>query len=154
MASAPNVGDPAPDFTLKDDHGGDVTLSSLRGHSVVLFFYPKDDTPGCTKEACGFRDAKDRYDRAGVRVFGISADDVASHQAFRGKFSLNFPLLADPTHAVCDAYGVWGQTPWGEGIKRTTFIVGPDGRISHVYPKVDVGVHATEILAALGHAPS
>lgn len=146
------VGDTAPDFTLQDDQGNAVTLSALRGQPVVLFFYPKDDTPGCTKEACGFRDAKAQYDKAGVKVFGISADDVKSHQAFSAKFSLNFPLLADPTRLVCEAYGVWGETAWGVGIKRTTFIVGADGRISHIFPKVDVGVHASEILGALGHS--
>src|SRR4051812_15532775 len=116
-------GDRAPAFTLKTDQGGDVSLASLAGKPVVLFFYPKDDTPGCTIECKEFRDAKTAFlDRA--HVFGISPDDVASHQAFRDKYALNFPLLSDPGHAVADQFGVWGPKPNGkEGIHRTTFIL-------------------------------
>lgn len=139
------VGDPAPDFTLSDDQGGQVSLSALRGRKVVLFFYPKDDTPGCTKEACGFRDAKADYDQAGVLAFGISADSVASHQRFRDKYGLKMPLLSDVGGAVCKAYGVW-KNP---GISRQTFVVDEAGRILRHYDKVDVSSHAAQILAEL-----
>jgi peroxiredoxin Q/BCP len=146
----PAVGDIAPDFTLKDDKGQSVTLSALRGRHVVLYFYPKDDTPGCTKEACGFRDASQDYAKAGVLVFGVSADTVESHAAFRDKFRLNFPLLADPEHKVCEAYGVWAdQGVWGMGVSRHTFVIGPDGKIKLHYPEVDVLTHAQDILKAL-----
>jgi peroxiredoxin Q/BCP len=144
------VGEMAPDFTLSDDHGRAVTLSKLRGKHVVLYFYPKDDTPGCTREACGFRDAAGEYDRQGVLVLGVSADTVASHAAFRDKFQLNFPLLADPDHKVCEAYGVWAdQGKWGWGVSRHTFVIDPEGKVLRHYPEVDVNQHAAEILSSL-----
>jgi peroxiredoxin Q/BCP len=141
-------GDASPEFTLKDDNGRDVTLSALRGRPVVLFFYPKDDTPGCTIECKEFRDARPQFvERA--HVFGISPDDTASHQAFRDKYALNFPLLSDPGHAVADLFGVWGPKKSGvEGIHRTTFVV-RDGKVSRVFADVKPQGHAEEVLAAL-----
>ncbi|MDP2707887.1 MAG: peroxiredoxin [Burkholderiales bacterium] len=141
-------GNPAPDFTLETDKGAKVTLSQLRGRQVVLFFYPKDDTPGCTIECKEFRDAAPNFAGKAL-VFGVSADDRTSHEAFREKFSLNFPLLCDGGHKVCDAYGVWGPTKWGEGIRRTTVIVGADGAIKKVFENVTPQGHAAEVLAAL-----
>ena len=138
----------APDFTLETDTGEQVTLSGLRSKQVVLFFYPKDDTPGCTIECKEFRDAAPKFNEL-ANVFGISADDRASHEAFRDKFSLNFPLLCDVGHKVCDAYGVWGQTKWGEGIRRTTVIINTDGRIKKVFENVTPEGHAAEVLATL-----
>ena len=140
--------DVAPDFTLETDDGTQVALSGLRGKQVVLFFYPKDDTPGCTIECKEFRDAAPKLQEKAL-VFGVSADDRASHEAFRDKFSLNFPLLCDVGHKVCDAYGVWGQTPWGEGIRRTTVIVNTDGRVKKVFENVTPQGHAAEVLAVL-----
>ena len=116
-------GNTAPDFTLETDRGAKVTLSELRGKQVVLFFYPKDDTPGCTIECKEFRDGAPKFEGKAM-VFGVSADDRASHEAFRDKLSLIFPLLCDVGHKVWDAYGVWGPSKWGEGIRRTTVIVG------------------------------
>jgi peroxiredoxin Q/BCP len=142
------VGDQAPDFTLESDRGERVTLSALRDKPVVLFFYPKDDTPGCTIECKEFRDALPDL-RTKAHVFGISADDVTSHRAFRDKYSLNFPLLADPRHEVCDAFGVWGQKTKGEGIFRTTFIVAADGRLAKVFENVKPEGHARQVLEAL-----
>src|SRR5918993_5036628 len=107
-------GDAAPDFTARDAEGNEVTLSALRGQDVVLYFYPKDDTPGCTKEACSFRDASDVYEREGVKVLGVSLDDEQSHQAFAQKYNLPFTLLADTDHAVAEAYGVYGQKTRGD----------------------------------------
>jgi thioredoxin-dependent peroxiredoxin len=142
-------GDDAPDFTLESDTGKPVTLSALRNKPVVLFFYPKDDTPGCTIECKEFRDAKPQFE-AKAHVFGISPDDVASHQAFRDKYALNFPLLADVGHAVCDAYGVWGTKPNGSvGVFRTTFVIGPDGRVRNVFENVKPEGHAAEVLHVL-----
>ena len=140
-------GDEAPDFTLETDAGQKVTLSALRGRPVVVFFYPKDDTPGCTIECKEFRDARAAYE-AKAHVYGISPDDVASHQAFRDKYALNFPLLSDPGHQVADRYGVWGTTKWGEGIKRTTFVI-RDGKIARVFEDVKPQGHAAEVLAAI-----
>jgi peroxiredoxin Q/BCP len=143
-----NEGDRAPDFTLKDDQGKDVTLSAQRGKPVVLFFYPKDDTPGCTIECKEFRDARPRFlERA--HVFGISPDDMASHQAFRDKYELNFPLLSDPGHRLADQFGAWGaRKTGGEGILRTTFII-REGTIARVFRDVKPQGHAEEVLAAL-----
>lgn len=145
------VGDRIPTFTVQDDQGQSVTDGDLSSGTVVLYFYPKDDTPGCTKQACGFRDARAAFASRGVRVFGISADDVASHQRFRDKFGLNFPLLADPSHAACEAFGVWGEQTWGEhtwiGIARTTFVLS-DGVVKAVFPDVDVMGHPERVLAA------
>jgi thioredoxin-dependent peroxiredoxin len=141
-------GDTAPEFTLKTDLGEDVTLSALKGKPTVLFFYPKDDTPGCTIECKEFRDARSQFqDRA--HVFGISPDDAASHRAFREKYALNFPLLSDPGHQVADRFGVWGPRPNGkEGIHRTTFIV-RDGKVARVFVNVKPEGHAAEVLAAV-----
>jgi peroxiredoxin Q/BCP len=147
------AGDPAPDFTLQDDRGQDVRLSSLRGQPVVLYFYPKDDTPGCTKEACSFRDRKSELAARGAVVLGVSPDGVESHARFRDKFGLNFPLLADPDHRVAEAYGAWREKNlYGRksmGIQRSTFLIGPDGVVRRAWPKVAVDGHDDEVLAAL-----
>jgi len=142
------VGDLAPDFTLETDSGTKVVLSEHRDKPVVLFFYPKDDTPGCTVECKEFRDARDAF-ALKAHVFGISPDDRASHEAFRDKYGLNFPLLCDIRHEVADRYGVYGQTKWGVGVLRTTFIIGTDGRIQRVFESVNPQGHAAEVLAAL-----
>lgn len=147
------VGDAAPDFTLESDTGETVRLADLRGRRVVLYFYPKDDTSGCTKEACGFRDEREAYENRDVTVLGVSPDDVASHVKFRDKYDLNFPLLADPDHAVAEAYGAWGKKKlYGreyEGVLRSTFLIGPDGNIEKIYRKVKPAEHAAEILEDL-----
>ena len=148
----PKEGDAAPDFTARDAEGNTVKLSDLRGQNVVLYFYPKDDTPGCTKEACSFRDATDVYEREGVRVLGVSLDDEASHRAFAEKYRLPFTLLADTDHALAVAYGVYGQQSWGGrtfmGVARKTFLIDKQGRIKKVFDKVDVERHADEVLEA------
>jgi peroxiredoxin Q/BCP len=146
-------GEPAPDFTLISDSGAHVTLSELRGKPVVLYFYPKDDTPGCTAQACGIRDAFADFERAGAVVLGISPDDEASHVKFRDKYDLPFTLLADPEHEVAERYGTWGEkrymgrTYWG--VSRTTFLVAPDGTVSKVMHDVKPDTHADDVLAAL-----
>jgi peroxiredoxin Q/BCP len=141
-------GQPAPDFTLKTDAGEDVTLSALGEKPVVLFFYPKDDTPGCTIECKEFRDARAEFQDL-AQVFGISADDAASHRAFRDKYALNFPLLSDPGHQVASKFGVWGPKKiGGEGIRRTTFVIRA-GVIARVFTDVRPEGHAKEVLAAL-----
>ena len=149
----PRAGDAAPEFTLPSDRGGDVSLESLRGRPVVLYFYPKDDTSGCTTQACEFRDSWAEVQARGAVVLGVSPDSVASHEKFRDKFSLPFPLLADADHAVAEAYGVWGEkSMYGrkyQGILRTTFIIDPTGRIAHVFEKVKPRGHAAEVLDAL-----
>ena len=149
----PGAGDAAPEFTLPSDRGGDVSLESLRGRPVVLYFYPKDDTSGCTTQACEFRDSWAEVQARGAVVLGVSPDSVASHQKFRDKFSLPFPLLADEDHAVAEAYGVWGEkSMYGrkyQGILRTTFIIDAAGRIAHVFEKVKPKGHAAEVLDAL-----
>jgi len=146
-------GDIAPDFTARDGEGNDVRLSGLRGQDVVLYFYPKDDTPGCTKEACSFRDSSDVYEREGVKVLGVSLDDEASHQAFAQKFDLPFTLLADTDHAVSEAYGVYGEQEWSGrkymGVSRKTFVIDREGRVKKIFDKVDVERHADEVLAAV-----
>jgi peroxiredoxin Q/BCP len=143
-----NEGELAPDFTLKTDSGSDVSLSALPDKPVVLFFYPKDDTPGCTIECKEFRDARAAFE-ARAHVFGISPDDMLSHQAFVTKYSLNFPLLSDPGHAVADRFGVWALKKNGsEGIHRTTFVI-KDGKIARVFKDVKPEGHAAEVLAAL-----
>jgi peroxiredoxin Q/BCP len=143
----------APDFSLPADDGSTVTLAGLKGRKVVLYFYPKDDTSGCTKEACGFRDSWKDVQRTGAVVLGVSPDDVASHQKFKRKYDLPFPLLADTDHRVAEAYGAWGEkSMYGrryQGILRTTFIIDGDGRISHVFEKVKPEGHAGEVLAVL-----
>ena len=151
---AVEVGNPAPDFTLDSDAGEPVTLSSLRGKPVVLYFYPKDDTPGCTKQACGIRDAWGEFERRGAVVLGVSPDSVASHVSFKQKFDLQFTLLADPDHAVAEAYGVWVEkSMYGKkymGVERSTFVIGADGNLVDVMRKVKPETHADEVLAALG----
>jgi peroxiredoxin Q/BCP len=144
------VGAAAPDFVARDPRGHEVRLSALRGRPVVVYFYPKDGTPGCTKEACAFRDAWDKYQRAGVEIVGVSRDDEESHRAFVAKHKLPFALAADPGGDVERAYGV----PSVMGMsKRVTFLVGADGKIAHVWPEVDPGVHADEVLAVAVGAP-
>jgi peroxiredoxin Q/BCP len=143
----------APDFKLKDDQGKEIRLSSLRGKPVVLYFYPKDDTPGCTKEACSFRDRKSDLERRGAVVLGVSPDTVASHGKFRDKYSLNFPLLADAGHQVAEAYGAWREkNMYGKksmGIQRSTFLIDRDGKLRKLWRKVSVEGHDEEVLAAL-----
>jgi len=143
----------APDFTLQSDSGTSVTLSGLRGRPVVLYFYPRDDTPGCTVEACEFRDAWGDVEKAGAVVIGVSPDDVPSHGRFRTKFQLPFPLLADPDHRVAELYGVWGEkSMYGRtffGILRTTFVIDPGGRVRQVFERVKPKGHAARVLEAL-----
>lgn len=143
----------APDFTLQSDSGESVTLSGLRGRPVVLYFYPRDDTPGCTVEACEFRDAWGDVKQTGAVVLGVSPDDVPSHRRFRTKFRLPFPLLADPDHRVAERYGVWGEkSMYGRkflGILRTTFVIDPAGRILQVFERVKPKGHAGRVLEAL-----
>lgn len=148
-------GDAAPDFTSRDAHGNNVRLSDLRGRNVVLYFYPKDDTPGCTKEACSFRDAHSVYEEQGIEVLGVSLDDEQSHQAFAQKYNLPFTLLADTDHSVADAYGVYGRKTRGErtymGVDRKTFLIDKEGRIRKIFDKVNVEEHADEVLEAFGN---
>jgi thioredoxin-dependent peroxiredoxin len=146
-------GDRAPSFSLVDDAGKTVDSRSLAGKRYVLYFYPKDDTPGCTKEACAFRDNLPAFGKLGVPVFGLSADDGKSHAKFVRKYALTFPLLSDPDHALLDAYGAWveknmyGRTYFG--VQRSTFVIGADGRIEQSWPKVSVDGHAEAVLAYL-----
>ncbi len=153
------TGDRAPSFSLTSDSGKTVSSASLKGQRYVLYFYPKDDTPGCTKEACAFRDNLPAFGKLGVPVFGLSADDGQSHAKFAKKYALTFPLLSDPDHALLDAYGAWveknmyGRTYFG--VQRSTFVVAGDGRIDHAWPKVSVDGHAEAVLAFLqGGAPA
>ncbi|HEY9645180.1 MAG TPA: peroxiredoxin [Chroococcidiopsis sp.] len=141
-----SVGTTAPAFTVKDTNGNTVSLSDYKGKTVVLYFYPKDDTPGCTKEACSFRDSYSEYQGKDIVVFGVSMDDEASHQAFTDKFSLPFPLLADVEGALTNAYDVSG----GGYSKRVTFVIDGDGKISKVYDSIKTDTHAADILADLG----
>ena len=149
-----NPGDRAPDFTVDSDTDGAVTLSDLRGRTVVLYFYPKDDTPGCTVQACDFRDALPRFEGIDAVILGVSADDVESHLAFREKFDLNFPLLADVGGVVSDLYGVWGERDVDGrklmGIERSTFVIGPDGVIREAWYGVDARGHMDRLAALLG----
>ena len=146
-------GQPAPDFTLQDQHGAPVTLSSLKGKPVVLYFYPKDDTPGCTKEACAFRDARATYENAGATVLGVSPDTVASHDKFARKYELPFTLLADPEKTVCERYGVWQEKNlYGKksmGVVRTTFVIDSQGVVAKVFKSVKVPGHADAVLNAV-----
>ena len=143
----------APDFTLSDQDGNPVTLSDLRGQTVILYFYPKADTPGCTTQACGVRDRRSDYDAAGAVVFGVSPDPVAKVKKFADKYDLAFTLLADPDHDVAERYGVWveksmyGRTYWGNS--RTTFVIDRGGVVRHVIPKVSPKTHDDEVLAAV-----
>ena len=146
-------GMPAPDFELRSDGGETVHLADLRGQPVVLYFYPKDDTPGCTKQACGIRDAYGEFRRAGAVVLGVSPDDEASHARFKEKYELPFTLLADPGHAVAEEYGVWGdKTRYGKtykGIIRSTFVIAPDGTVARAMRNVKPETHADDVLAVL-----
>lgn len=152
--SFPAIGKPAPKFKLPASGGQTISLDDFKGKQiVVLYFYPKADTPGCTKQACGFRDAIADYNKAKVAVLGISPDPVKAVDKFSGKFDLNFPLLADEDHAVAEKYGVWveksmyGKKYWG--VARTTFVIGKDGKILHVFEKVKPEGHDQEVLAWL-----
>ncbi|MEO8503703.1 MAG: thioredoxin-dependent thiol peroxidase [Acidobacteriota bacterium] len=153
MAEWVEEGTAAPDFSLQDDHDKTVKLSALRGKPVVLYFYPKDDTPGCTKEACAFRDAKDQFAKFGAQLLGMSPDDVASHGKFREKFHLNFPLLADPGHQVALEYGAWREKNMygvkSMGIQRSTFLIDAKGVVCKVWKKVSVDGHDEQVLKAL-----
>lgn len=152
----PLVGKPAPAFDLPSSEGKNVSSAGLKGKRYVLYFYPRADTPGCTKEACGFRDAIAAYKSLGVPVFGVSPDPIKDVKAFADKFTLNFPLLADADHSVCDAFGVWGEkSMYGKtymGAMRSTFVVGPDGRVEHVFEKVKPEGHDQEVLKYLQQA--
>ena len=146
-------GDTAPDFTLPDQDGREVTLSDLRGRPVVLYFYPKADTPGCTTQACGIRDHRAEYERAGAKVLGVSPDPVTAVQKFAEKYTLDFELLADEDHAVAELYGVWGEKKmYGKtymGVARATFVIDPEGRVANVFPKVSPKTHDEVVLEAL-----
>lgn len=147
------VGQPAPDFTLPDQQGQYITLSKLKGAPVVLYFYPKDDTPGCTKEACAFRDARTLYEKAGARVVGVSPDAVGSHKKFADKYELAFTLIADTQKTACQSYGVWqekslaGKTSMG--VVRATFVIDAAGIVRNVFPKVKVDGHSDAVLDAI-----
>ncbi|HYE65937.1 MAG TPA: thioredoxin-dependent thiol peroxidase [Pyrinomonadaceae bacterium] len=145
-------GDAAPDFTTRDAKGNLVKLSDFRGQKVVLYFYPKDDTPGCTKEACSFRDAYPSFEDRNIKVLGVSLDSEASHQAFASKYNLPFTLLSDTDHSVSEAYGVYGEQTWGDkkylGLARKTFLIDEAGRIKKVFDKVNVEQHSDEVLEA------
>jgi peroxiredoxin Q/BCP len=158
LATLPEVGDQAPDITLADDTGTERRLSDERGKWVVLYFYPTDDTPGCTTEACEFRDANSDISARDAEVWGVSVLSTASKAAFKAKFGLPFVLLADEDHAVADRYGTWvekknyGRTYWG--VQRSTFLIDPDGRVARTWPKVKPAGHAAEVLEALDEARS
>ena len=147
----PKVGDLAPDFQLPSTRGKQITLSELKGKDVILYFYPRDETPGCTAEACSFRDLEGDLSKAGAAILGVSTDSMASHEKFSGKHKLNFPLLSDETADVAKMYGAWkeknmyGRRAWG--VARTTYWIGPDRRIKKIYKKVDAAKHADEILS-------
>ena len=149
------VGKPAPDFSLPTDGNGKVSLSGLKGRNVVVYFYPKDDTPGCTVEACAFRDGLPKFSGLNATIIGVSKDDTKSHQKFKTKFKLNFPLASD-TSKVTEAYGAWQQkSMYGRtymGIERSTFLVGPTGKILQEWRKVKVTGHVAEVLAAVTSA--
>jgi thioredoxin-dependent peroxiredoxin len=151
--SVPQAGDPAPDFALPDERGVTHRLSDRRGSWTVVYFYPRDDTAGCTIEACGFRDLATEIRAQDAEIWGISPDGADSHAAFRSKFGLTFPLLSDQDHAVAAAYGAWGEkVSYGRttmGIVRSSFLVGPDGTIAAAWPRVRADGHATDVLDAL-----
>jgi peroxiredoxin Q/BCP len=146
-------GKKAPEFTLPADDGSKVKLKELRGNPVVLYFYPRDDTPGCTREACAFRDRQKELVKLGAKVYGVSADDVASHVKFRDKYQLNFPLLADVEHAVAEKYGAWREkNMYGKksfGIQRSTFLIDAEGVVRKVWKRVSVDGHDDQVLDAL-----
>jgi len=147
-------GDLAPDFESRDEAGNIVRLSDLRGQRVALYFYPKDDTPGCTKEACSLRDKHSELEKRGIKVLGVSTDDERSHRKFIDKYNLPFTLLADTDHSVADAYGVYGEKQFmGRkymGVSRKTFLIDEEGRVRKVFNKVNVEEHADEVLEAFG----
>jgi len=147
-----NEGDIAPDFTTKDQNGKEVKLSDFRGQRVVIYFYPKDDTPGCTKQACSLRDSYGVFTEKGIKVLGVSNDDETSHQKFISKFNLPFDLLADTEKEIVNAYGVYGEkNMYGKkymGINRTTFLIDEEGKIKKIFKKVNVDEHADEVLKA------
>jgi thioredoxin-dependent peroxiredoxin len=147
------AGEDAPDFTLPDQDGAELTLSKLRGQTVVLYFYPRADTPGCTVQACGVRDRGAEYEAAGTRVIGVSPDSVEDVKKFAEKFELEFTLLADADHAVADAYSTWGEkSMYGKkymGVQRATFVINAGGKIAKVFPKVSPKTHDDVVLAAL-----
>jgi peroxiredoxin Q/BCP len=153
IAAVVEEGKPAPDFDLSDEAGNRVRLSDLRGKPVVLYFYPKDDTPGCTKQACGIRDVYDDFRERGAVVLGVSPDDEASHQRFKSKYRLPFTLLADPDHEVAERYGVWVEKEnRGErsmGVERSTFVIDPEGTLARAMRRVDPEQHAAQVLEAL-----
>lgn len=153
LDARPEVGDAAPDFALRDADGVEHALSEATGRWLCLYFYPKDDTPGCTIEACEFRDAERAIQQAGALVWGVSPDDQVSKVAFRDKFQLNFPILADTEHRVADVYGVWGERTVGDrtftGTHRVTFLINPQGRIARVWGSVTPTGHAAEVLAEI-----
>jgi len=152
----PKIGDRAPDFRLPSTRGKEVTLKEFRGKDVILYFYPKDDTPGCTAEACSFRDHEGDLSKSGAVVLGVSSDSLESHQKFRDKHDLNFPLLSDQTADIAKMYGAWkeknmyGRRTWG--VARTTFWIGGDGRIKKIWKKIDTAKHAEDILAEMNAA--
>jgi peroxiredoxin Q/BCP len=147
------VGQKAPDFKLPDENGKLHKLSDYAGKKVVLYFYPADDTPGCTREACNFRDDYLKYKAAGAVILGVSPDDEQSHEKFKQKFSLPFPLLADDGHKICEKYGVWGEkSMFGKkyfGVIRSTFLINEEGKLAEIYRKVKVDAHSQTVLAAL-----
>ena len=147
-------GDDAPEFTTKNQNGEDVKLADLRGRRIVLYFYPKDDTPGCTKEACSLRDSFDVFEAKNIKIFGVSVDDEKSHQKFISKYALPFDLLADTEKTLVNDYGVWGEkNMYGKkyfGINRTTFLIDETGKIVKIFKKVKVDEHANEVLEAFG----
>ncbi len=146
-------GELAPDFTLPDQDGNDVKLSDLRGRPVVLYFYPKADTPGCTTQACGIRDHRGDYEKTGAKVVGVSPDTVSAQKKFAEKYDLDFTLLADADHEVADLYGVWGEKKmYGKtymGVQRATFVIDPEGVVAHVIPKASPKTHDEVVLEAL-----
>jgi peroxiredoxin Q/BCP len=148
-----SIGMPAPKFSLLDQDGKKVTLSKLKGTPIVLYFYPKDDTPGCTKEACSFRDSVAEYEKLGARIIGVSPDAIESHGKFVKKYELPFTLLADTDKKVCEAYGVWKEkSMYGRkfmGVERTTFVIDHEGIVRQVFPRVKVDGHSDAVLEAL-----
>ncbi|MBL8205823.1 MAG: thioredoxin-dependent thiol peroxidase [Blastocatellia bacterium] len=153
MAIELNIGDKAPAFSLKEATGKTVKLADFKGKKVVLYFYPKDNTPGCTKEACGFRDDFSELKNRGVEVLGVSPDGQASHQKFIEKYSLPFTLLSDPDHTVLEKYGAWGEkNMYGkkvQGVLRSTFIIDEQGRIAHIFRKVKTDTHSADVLKVI-----
>ena len=150
-STMPTAGDSAPDFTGTTGAGDTLSLADYRGRWVLLYFYPKDNTPGCTKQACNLRDNYERLEEEGVAVIGVSGDDEVSHERFSSTYDLPFPLVADPDHEILQRYGVWGEKNFygkkSMGIKRTTFLIDPEGTVRHVFKRPKTGEHAEEVLA-------